>query len=169
MFREAISAIGNKILRGDTRVLSISLPVAIFRKESHLQTIARNLSFCPLLFERPSSPLERVKLATLFAISVGTLGISMEKPFAPLLGETLQAWIDGCPVYLEQVSQCPPITAYQLMGRGYSLHGMIEPKMSLGMNSIKGASDRPNYLVFDDGTLIELLFGKMVIYGTLFG
>jgi hypothetical protein len=86
MFREAISAIGNKLLRGDTSVLNISLPVAIFRKESHLQTVARNLSFCPLFFERPNSPLERVKFATLFAISAGTLGISMEKPFNPILG-----------------------------------------------------------------------------------
>lgn len=31
-------------------------------------------------------PLERVKYATLLAVSVGTLGISMQKPFNPILG-----------------------------------------------------------------------------------
>jgi len=30
--------------------------------------------------------LERVKAAVLLAISVGTIGISLEKPFNPLLG-----------------------------------------------------------------------------------
>ena len=45
-------------------------------------------------------PLERVKAATLLAVSVGTLGISLLKPFNPLLGETLQLRIDGCPIYL---------------------------------------------------------------------
>jgi hypothetical protein len=67
------------------------------------------------------------------------------------------------------VSHCPPIAAFDMRGRGYSIHGMIEPKISLGMNSIKGTSDRLNHLLFDDGTKIELTFGKMVIYGTLFG
>jgi hypothetical protein len=30
--------------------------------------------------------LERVKYATLLGVSVGTLGISMQKPFNPILG-----------------------------------------------------------------------------------
>jgi len=66
-----------------------------------------------------------VKAATLLAISVGTLGISMLKPFNPILGETLQLKIDGCPIYLEQVSHHPPVGSYFFQGRKYRLHGQI--------------------------------------------
>ena len=41
-----------------------------------------------------------------------------------------------------------------MKGRGYQLHGQIEPKISFGMNNIKGYSDLPNFLEFDDGTQI---------------
>ena len=38
------------------------------------------------------------------------------------------------------------------------------------MNNIKGYSHRPNYLEFDNGkSQIEMIFGKMVIKGLLFG
>lgn len=67
--------------------------------------------------------LEKVKYASLLAVSVGTLGISMEKPFNPVLGETFQGWIGGCPIYLEQISHHPPIGAYYMQGRGYKIHG----------------------------------------------
>lgn len=56
---------------------------------------------------------------------MGTLGISMQKPFNPILGETLQLRIDGCPIYLEQISHHPPIGAYYFQGRGYRIHGQI--------------------------------------------
>lgn len=41
-----------------------------------------------------------------------------------------------------------------MIGRGYKIYGRIEPKISFGMNNVKGYSERPNYLVFDDGTEI---------------
>ena len=37
------------------------------------------------------------------------------------------------------------------------------------MNNVKGYSDLPNYLIFDDGTEIEMSYGKMLIKGLLFG
>lgn len=92
--------------------------------------------------------MERVKYATLLAISVGTLGISLQKPFNPILGETIQLRIDGCPIYLEQISHHPPIGAYYFQGRSYRIHGQIEPRISFGLNNIKGFSSRPNYLEF---------------------
>lgn len=105
----------------------------------------------------------------MLAVSVGTLGISFLKPFNPILGETLQMRIDGCPVYLEQISHHPPIGSYLMIGRNYRFHGQIEPKISFGMNNIKGYSSRPNFIEFDDGSTIEMIFGKMVIKGMLFG
>lgn len=48
MFKYVITTFGNNILKGNS-ILNISLPVTIFRKESHLYSIARNFSFAPLL------------------------------------------------------------------------------------------------------------------------
>lgn len=58
----------------------MSLPITIFRKESHLESIARDFCFAPMFFDKLSKggdPLERVKYATLLSVSVGTLGICM--------------------------------------------------------------------------------------------
>ena len=49
-------------------------------------SIARDFCYAPMLFDGVKDPLERVKAATLLAISVGTLGISIDKPFNPILG-----------------------------------------------------------------------------------
>jgi hypothetical protein len=47
----------------------------------------------------------------------------MDKPFNPILGETYQTIIDGCPVYGEQISHHPPISAVFMKGRGYKIYG----------------------------------------------
>lgn len=47
----------------------------------------------------------------------------MEKPFNPILGETFQAWVSGCPAYAEQISHHPPICSLLFYGRGYVLSG----------------------------------------------
>ena len=110
-----------------------------------------------------------MKLATVFLITIGTVGISMEKPFNPLIGETYQGWIDGCPIYLEQVSHHPPRSSYIMYGRGYKIYGQIEPKIELGMNSIKGYNDRENIIEFDDGAKLSFSIPKLVIKGMIFG
>ena len=114
-------------------------------------------------------PIEKMKITLLYAISVSIFSISVSKPFNPILGETHQAWIDGCPVYLEQISHHPPIVSYLFIGRGYKAYGKIGPKATFGFNTIYGYSQEPNYVVFDDGTLIEMSFGKMAIKGIMFG
>lgn len=109
LFKYGLVKYGKNLLKGE--ILRISLPIEIFRKESHLQTLSRNMSYAPLFFEKltnmpihekdqPKIALERMKYSTLLAISVGTVGILMDKPFNPILGETLQEWIDGCPMYV---------------------------------------------------------------------
>ena len=99
MFKHILTTFGNNILKGGS-ILNISLPVTIFKKESHLKSIALNFCYAPLFFDGLTDPFERIKFATLMAISVGTTGISIAKPFNPILGETLQLWIGGCPIYL---------------------------------------------------------------------
>ena len=75
----------------------------------------------------------------------------MTKPFDPTLGETYQGLIDGCPIYLEQISHHPPISRYQIYGRGYKIYGAVEPKISLGLNCIRGWNPHKAFVHFDDG------------------
>ena len=81
----------------------------------------------------------------------------------------MQCWIDNCPIYLEQISHHPPISAYYMIGRGYRIDGQVESKISVGMNTAKGFSERPNHIIFDDGTKMTMVYGKMLIKGMLFG
>jgi len=67
--------------------------------------------------------------------------LTMEKPFNPILGETYQCWIDGCPVYFEQIAHHPPIASYLMIGRGYKLYGTMEAKMDLSINSGTGVNE----------------------------
>jgi hypothetical protein len=55
------------------------------------------------------------------SFSLGTilLYLEMTKPFNPVLGETYQGFIDGCPIYGEQISHHPPISSILFIGRGY--------------------------------------------------
>ena len=48
--------------------------------------LGKSFSMAPRLFEGVSDKIERMKKALILMISVGNLGISIEKPFYPHLG-----------------------------------------------------------------------------------
>jgi len=75
----------------------------------------------------------------------------MEKPFNPILGETFQALIDDCPVYGEQISHHPPISATFMKGRGYTLYGQFESKVHIGLNSATGSNEGIMTIEFENG------------------
>lgn len=75
----------------------------------------------------------------------------MEKPFNPILGETFQCFIDGCPGYAEQISHHPPIAAMIFKGRGYEITAQVESKVELHMNSGCGTNEGIFRVKFDDG------------------
>jgi hypothetical protein len=81
------------------------------------------MSLAPDLLEKKAcmtdDPVERFRHCVAFALSNSILYFDMEKPFNPILGETFQGVIDGCPVYAEQISHHPPISSILLVGRGY--------------------------------------------------
>lgn len=81
-----------------------------------------------------------MKAAICFALGNLLLYIDMAKPFNPILGETYQGFIDGCPVYGEQTSHHPSTSSLFLVGRGYFVSGNIESTVLLNMNSISGAN-----------------------------
>jgi hypothetical protein len=57
------------------------------------------------------------------------LYIDMAKPFNPILGETYQAFIDGCPIYGEQTSHHPPISTLLFVGREYFVSANLEARV----------------------------------------
>lgn len=65
-------------------------------------------------------------------MTLNTFGMS--KSFNPLIGETYQGLIDGCPVYAEQISHHPPISSSFMIGRGYKFYGHMEPKINMRLN-----------------------------------
>jgi hypothetical protein len=67
-------------------ILNVSLPVTIFKKSGHLQMIAVSFSIAPKLLENVVDPVERMKKSVILSLAVGTLGISVEKPFFPFVG-----------------------------------------------------------------------------------
>ncbi len=85
------------------------------------------------------------------------------------MGETYQGYVDGCPVYIEQISHHPPISAYYMVGRGYKMYGCVEPRISLSLNAATGYSNLPHYIEYDDGTILEVIFAKITITGMIFG
>jgi hypothetical protein len=99
VFKHILTTIGSNIMKGGN-ILNVSLPVTIFKKAGHLQMIAVSFSLAPKLLENVVDPIERMKKAVLISLAVGTWGITAEKPFFPFVGETLQVWIAGCPMYM---------------------------------------------------------------------
>ena len=97
-----VRKIGTNLLAGKS-VLSISLPVQIFSTESNLERLARTFVYAPLVLEKVSnneSPLEQLKQVLIISLTHSLLYMSMEKPFNPVLGETFQGSINGCPIFL---------------------------------------------------------------------
>lgn len=122
-----IKRIGKNIFSGKG-ILNISLPVDIFCKESNIERIANSFGYCPLFIEKVAEakdPVDQLKAILSSALGSSLIYLTMEKPFNPILGETYQAWIDGCPVYFEQISHHPPIAAYFMKGRGYTISGSV--------------------------------------------
>ncbi len=83
-------------------------------------------------------PVERMRQVVCFLVGVAINFVQTDKPFNPVLGETYQGLIDGCPVYAEQISHHPPISSVLFYGRGYRIYGNFEPTVETGMNKLTG-------------------------------
>jgi hypothetical protein len=119
-----LSKIAKNLVSGQS-ITNISLPVDIFSAESNLQRFLYSMCYGPLVLEGlvNENALKRLIKTVIFGVSNSFLYLSMEKPFNPILGETFQCWINGCPAYAEQISHHPPIGALIFKGRGYDVTG----------------------------------------------
>lgn len=79
------------------------------------------------------------------------------KPFNPILGETFQGRINGMPIYLEQISHHPPVSAFLMYGKDYKLVGGYEAHASLHANSCTASLLGAPYVQFKNGKLYKIL------------
>ena len=140
-----LGQISKNILSGKS-ITNISLPVDIFSTKSILEVLAECLAYAPILFDKLASQenpnsVDLVKAVTAFGITMSVLYLDMEKPFNPVLGETFQCFIQGCPVYAEQIFHHPPISAFMMYGKRYRITAQLESKVDLGMNSGCGSNE----------------------------
>lgn len=163
-----LKKIGSNLLSGKS-ILSITMPVVIFETRSNLERFAYSFGYAPNFLEKgaaSSTPAEQMKYTVTFGMSSIVLYMSLEKPFNPILGETYQGTINGCPIAVEQISHHPPICAFHLVGRGYTLDGHIESQANMHANSITGRN--LGYLrVTYHNTGARQIF--IMVPGTLFG
>lgn len=125
VLKELLKSMGKNIMSGKG-ILNLSLPVTIFGTHSFLSNLCNSYAYAPRFLEkaaREKNPIDKLKMVVAFNISAFIAELQMEKPFNPILGQTYQATIDGCPVFGEQISHHPPISAVFMKGRGYTLYG----------------------------------------------
>eukprot|EP00347_Sterkiella_histriomuscorum_P004889 403358700 len=163
------------ILKGLT-ITHISLPVKIFEPRSTLQRIVDLFSFSPIFLTRASQTpdhLERFKLVIANAVSSIYLCCAQNKPFNPILGETLQAqFSDGTEVYCEHTSHHPPISNFYVHPKdrkGYEFWGFYEFVGSMSGNSLRAGQKGPNNIKFEDGQHIRYSLVDSKLGGTIMG
>lgn len=128
---------GSNLIHGRA-IINVSLPVEIFEPRSFLERLARSFGHAPLFLEKGGTCndiIEQMKWTLAFFFSSMVMCIQQEKPFNPILGETFQGRIKGCPIYLEQIKHHPPTTYYYMFGKNFKLYGSHEPVAKLSANS----------------------------------
>jgi hypothetical protein len=93
--------IGRNLATGKS-ILNVSIPVQVFGDDSNLSRLCHSYGYAPLFLEQASKaqdPIERFKQVVAFSMTSTVLYLRMDKPFNPILGETYQNLVDGCPIY----------------------------------------------------------------------
>jgi len=151
----------------------VSLPVTIFEPRSILERQANSFMYAPHFLglggQTPSS-LEQFKMVVAYFISSLHTQINPQKPFNPILGETFQGMIDNCPIYAEQISHHPPITAFQMVGENFTIHGNLEFTATISFNTVK--SRKVGFLTTTFKNSNSVIIGQYpsaVMHGTAMG
>ena len=119
-------------------IMTMSLPVEIFDDYSTTESFASNFGFVPLFMRKALKEdriEEQIKLVVIPFMFMFACNPKVSKPFNPILGETCQTMVGGIPVYMEQVSHHPPITAYYIKTDQFEISGVIDINVDVGLNS----------------------------------
>jgi len=134
-----LKQMGNAILSGRS-VMTVSFPVSVFEKRTLLERNAGTMLYAPQILNKSAATtdyMEQFRLVIAYFSATLLVDTYPEKPFNPILGETFQCLIGGCPYYAEQISHHPPICAYELLGKNFRLWGTKEFHAKLSGNSMK--------------------------------
>ncbi|EGR34457.1 PH domain protein [Ichthyophthirius multifiliis] len=167
-----VKKIGSNILNGKS-IMNISMPVQLFDKKSMIQRLAKGFGHAPNFLEKgglTNSYIEQIKYCAAFMLSSFIMGFNQEKPFNPIIGETLQGRLNGCPIYFEQTSHHPPISNYYLYGRGYDLYGCHISAVNMGANSLTGYLQGNPIIHFkQNNQKVYCLWNSFNLFGTAIG
>jgi hypothetical protein len=109
-------------------------------------------------------------MVTLFVLSLPSLELRAEKPFNPILGETFQGFLGGIPIYYEQISHHPPISAYYMKSPDFEFYGNLISYAEMGVNSGVGGNSGIMHIKFPrTGTHFECSLPPCELSGMVIG
>lgn len=170
--KDVFANAATKLLEGKN-VIGLSLPVRIFESRSQMERLIDNYQGFPVCMERAvkeKEPVERIK--HIIAAVIGKIHHSMSqyKPFNPILGETFKGtYGKDTIIYTEHVSHHPPISAYHIIGKGWTLHGMWGINGEIGPVRIKPYNEGWGYLEFEDGDKYKIMMPSATLKGMIVG
>jgi hypothetical protein len=153
-------------------IVGLSLPIRLFEPRSTLERLLDRWSHMSHFFVELENMdrLERFKRVIAMGVSGLYVRPSQEKPFNPLLGETLQAhWPDGTQAYCEHTSHHPPITNFLVLGKFFKMHGHCELTGRFKKNSLHGGLVGTTHVSFEDGQSVSFEYPAFRAGGMLFG
>jgi hypothetical protein len=168
---EVIRQVAACLMKGQG-IVGMSLPIRLFEPRSTLERMMDRWSFAPLFLRGSISlkPLERFKRVIAMAMAGLYPGSTQEKPFNPLLGETLQGyWPDGTQAYCEHTCHHPSITNFLVLSDSYTLYGHYELTGRFKGNSLLGGINGPATLKFNDGQTVTYSYAHFRAGGIVLG
>ena len=168
---EVIASVTACLVKGKG-IVGLSLPIRLFEPRSTLERMLDRWSFMPVFMREiePLNVVERFKRVILMAVAGLYIAPSQEKPFNPLLGETLQAyWPDGTMAYCEHTCHHPPITNFSIMSGQFKMEGHLELIGKFKKNSLVGGFKGNVNIIFNDGQKISYSYPQFRAGGMIFG
>jgi hypothetical protein len=168
---KVISDVAACLLKGKG-IVGLSLPIRLFEPRSTLERMLDRWAFMPVFLSNTQGLNEIEKFKRVILMSVAGLYVSpsQEKPFNPLLGETLQAfWPDGTQVFCEHTVHHPPVTNFQVLGNGFRIEGFLELVGKFKKNTLVGGFQGKVSVVFESGQVITYQYPQFKAGGMIFG
>eukprot|EP00775_Hariotina_reticulata_P001175 gene1175-1512_t len=167
--------LGKNLIKHGVNLTKVPLPVELCEPRSFLQRLTDSWGYLDLLHAAAAAadPAERLKLVMAFAVGGMRQQCSCDKPFNPILGETLQGvYPCGCCVYVEQISHHPPVSCWQVIDHAgqFQFTGSSCWSATFTGNSVKGTQSGKSCVHFyQDDAKVTWTLPTIYIRGVLFG